>query len=258
MITRSSFIFLYIVLGIASSICAQSERRMVLGEQPVLKVPKTNETMVIDGKMDEPIWKNAEARSFDAFYRVDKPTDEQQSIFKMVWDEQNLYLFYQFEDEYLTARETSRDGEPYNDDCAEIFIIPAPDSLESHFGFELNIYKASNDFVYFNQYYKGKDYVFKAFDPEFEAEVTYHGSLNDNSDIDKGWTLELRVPLATFSDLRSEMIPQEGVRWAIQAVRQDRNDADGRRRSTSTLFPIYDASKGVHQANRFGLIEFTE
>lgn len=214
--------------------------------------------MIIDGKMNEPVWQKAEARSFDSFYRVEKSTDKQKSIFKMVWDEKNLYLFYQFEDRYLTARETNRDGEPYNDDCAEIFIIPAPDSLDSHIGFELNIFKASNDFVFFNKYYQNKDYVFKAFNPEHEAEITYNGTLNDNSDIDQGWTLELKIPMTTFRNLRTDMVPGKGVKWAIQAVRQDRNDAEGVRRSTSTLFPIYEASKGVHQANRFGLIEFLE
>ena len=86
---------------------AQPEQRMVLGEQPIVKVPKTKETMTIDGKMDEAIWQKAKPRSFDSFYRVEKPDDEQNTVFKMVWDDQNLYLFYEFEDKYLTARETS-------------------------------------------------------------------------------------------------------------------------------------------------------
>ena len=252
------YAFLIPFYFISLSCFAQSEHRLVLGEQAIVKVPKTRETMIIDGKMDEVVWQKAESRSFESFYRVEKPIDEQKSLFKMVWDEQNLYVFYEFEDKFLTARETSRDGQPYNDDCAEIFIIPAPDSLDSHIGFELNIYKASNDFVYFNKYYQKKDYVFKAFNPEFKAETTYKGTLNDNSDEDKGWTLELVIPLSTFRNLKPELSPKGGVRWAFQVVRQDRNDAEGNRRSTSTLFPIYDISKGVHQANRFGLMEFLE
>ncbi len=33
---------------------------------------------------------------------------------------------------------------------------------------------------------------------------------------------------------------------------------DDRFRSTSTLFPVYDIRKDVHQPSRFGLLEFTD
>lgn len=176
----------------------------------------------------------------------------------MLWDEKNLYLFYQMKDKYLTARETKRDGEPYLDDCAEIFFITAPDSLDTHFGIELNLNKASNDFIYFNDFYVGKDLAFKKFNPNFEIEVTFNGTINDNSDIDVGWTMEQEIPLSNFGILGQVVPVASGNRWAFLAVRQDRNDAEGNRRSASTVFPIFDISKNVHQANRFGLVEFVE
>ncbi len=255
---KKAYAFTIAFFFIQISCYAQTEHRLVIGEQPILKVPKTTEIMVIDGKMDEAVWKKAESKSLDYFYRVDESSDAQNSVFKMVWDEQNIYVFYEFEDKFLTARETNPDGEPYNDDCAELFIIPAPDSLDSHIGFEVNIYKATNDFVYFNNYYQDKPYVFKAFNPDHQAETTYNGTLNDNSDEDIGWTLELAIGINTFRNLRAKLIPKDGVRWAFQVIRQDRNDAEGSRRSSATLFPVYDISKSVHQANRFGLMEFVD
>lgn len=235
--------------------CAQE---LSLGEQPVYEVYKTSEQMLVDGRSTEEIWQKAEARSFEYFYRVDKPTDVQKGKFKMVWDDANLYVYYEFEDRYLTAREKQRDGQPYDDDCAELFIIPAADSLDSHIGFELNLYNASNDFIYFNDYFKGKNYVFKAFDPNHKSAIFFKGTINDNTDIDQGWSLELAIPLDTFRDLPHSMKIKAGSRWAFQAVRQDRNDLEGRRRSSATLFPIYDIEKGVHQANRFGLMKFVD
>ena len=237
---------------------AQSEKKLSLGEQPIYKVSKTLEPIIVDGIMNERIWSKAEARTLDYYYRVEAPSDQQKTTFRMLWDEENMYVFFQCEDAYLTARETKRDGQPYFDDCAEIFLIPAPDSLDTHFGFELNLYKASNDFIYFNDYYKSQDAVFRAYNPDFKAEVTFDGTVNDNSDQDKGWTMELAIPLSAFGALGLIEPVEEGKRWAFLAVRQDRNDPDGDRRSTSTLFPIYDISKNVHQVNRFGLMEFVE
>ena len=251
------YCLLFFLIG-SLSVYAQNEKKLSLGEQPIFKVSKTNQTIVIDGKMDEEIWSQTESRAFNYFYRIEKPDDQQETTLRMLWDENNLYLFYQMKDKYLTARETKRDGEPYLDDCAEIFFITVPDSLDTHFGYELNLYKASNDFIYFNDFYDGKNLAFKKYNPDFEVEVTYKGTINNNGDIDDGWTMELAIPISNFGKL-GEVIPVEaGNKWAFLAVRQDRNDATGNRRSTSTIFPIYDISKNVHQANRFGLLQFID
>jgi len=245
-------------LATPSVVMSQNDQKLSLGEQPIFKVSKSSMPILVDGKMNEESWTKTEARTLDYFYRIDKPTDRQQTTFRMLWDEKNLYLFFQMEDKYLTVRETQRDGEPYLDDCAEIFLITAPDSLDTHFGYELNLNKASNDFIYFNNYHNGKDVVYRSFNPDFEVDVTYDGTINDNSDIDTGWTMELAIPISNFGELGQVEPIKKGSRWAFLAVRQDRNDAEGNRRSTSTIFPIYDISKNVHQANRFGLLEFVE
>ncbi|MEO9891413.1 carbohydrate-binding family 9-like protein [Aurantibacter sp.] len=247
------FMFLNSILVIA-----QSDVKLSLGEQPLFKALKASEKIEIDGKSNETIWQKTESRTFDYFYNIVNPDDKQQTTIRMLWDDDNIYLFYDMQDHYLTARETKRDGEPYLDDCAEIFFITAPDSLDTHFGYELNLNKASNDFIYFNDFYDGKSIAFKKYDPDFKIEITHNGTINDNSDIDVGWTMELAIPIANFGKL-GEIVPiKTGNRWAFLAVRQDRNDAEGNRRSTSTIFPIYDISKNVHQANRFGLVEFVE
>jgi len=134
---------------------AQSVKKLSLGEQTLFRASKNNENIVIDGKMEEETWASTEARTLDYFYRVEKPDDAQQTTFRMLWDEKYIYEFFELKDKYLTTLETKRDGEHYLDDCAEIFFITAPDSQGIHFGYELNLNKASNDFIYFNDYYKG-------------------------------------------------------------------------------------------------------
>lgn len=91
----------------------------------------------------------------------------QLTIYRMLQDEEKLYLFYEMEDKYLTGQEIKRDIQPYFNDCVELFLITAPDNFNTHFGFELNLNKASNDFIFFNDFYNRKDLGFVGFNPEY-------------------------------------------------------------------------------------------
>lgn len=243
-----------------TSLCCYAQQLNVKpgSDQPVFKVSRATSPIVIDGKLDEKEWQQTAARSFNYYYKAEKPTDKQQTKFRMLWDDKNLYVAFDCEDLYITARETARDGRPFLDDCGEIFLIPVPDSLNVHYGFELNLNKASNDFIYLNNFYQGKNAAVRSFDPEFEVEVTIDGTVNDNSDLDKGWTMEMAIPIKLFKGMDQFSPVKEGNKWAFLAIRQERNEVEGERRITSTIFPIYDFSKDVHQPYCFGHMEFVK
>jgi hypothetical protein len=242
---------------ISIAIAPAQEEMLRLGMHEVFKVSRTSTPVVIDGKLDESAWQKTEARSLDYFYGVEKEHDQQTSTFRMLWDEDNLYAFFECKDRYLTALETKRDGRPYMDDCAELFLIPVPDSLKMHLGIELNLYKASNDFIHLESIYREKRGAIYAFDPEFDVEVTYQGTLNDNSDIDEGWTMEMAIPLKLFRGMERFSPVQAGNQWAFLALRQERNDPEPKRRVCSTIFPVYGI-ENVHHGRRFGLMEFID
>jgi len=237
---------------------AQNGQQLVIGQQPVYKVSKAKGPIVVDGKMDEAAWKNAQVVSFDNFFRTDKPVEKQNSKFRMLWDSAYLYLFYEFEDTSLTARETNFDARPYLDDCAEFFVVPIPDSNYMHFGFEVNITKAKYDYIVLWKYYNNRTIFIRDYNPVYKVESTYDGTINNDKDKDKGWKMEFQIPIDAFTGFQFITRPRIGARWAFQAVRQDRNLVDDRFRSTSTLYPIYDFRQDVHQPAQFGLMEFAE
>lgn len=239
-----------------SASLSQTEKQFVIGQLPEYKVSKAHESISVDGKMDEASWKNAEVRTLDYFYRGDKTPEKQNTKFRMLWDDENLYLYYECEDTSLTARETKPDGRPYLDDCAEFFCLPIPDSLNFHFGFEINIIKAAYDYVMLYSYYNKRSFFVPSYNPPYKAEVIFDGTVNNDKDKDKMWQMEISIPFVAFSNFSGR--PKAGVKWAFQAVRQDRNFVDDRFRSTSTLYPIYDIRKDVHQPSRFGILEFLE
>lgn len=247
--------FIGILLGLIIVYSCSHESNKKNEVQPVFKVSKAIESILIDGKMDEVIWRETEARNFSYYFDIVKDTDKQNTTFRMLWDKTNLYLFYECEDKFITARETVRDGAPYFDDCAEIFLIPVPESLKVHYGFEVNLYKTSNDFIYVNDFYDGEFAAFKGFNPKFEVEFTVNGTINDNSDIDKGWTMEMAIPISVFKGVDKFHPVEAGNKWKFLALRQDRNDAEGDRRTASTMFPT---EKNVHDEQFFGILEFVD
>lgn len=255
---KQPFLFLLIWIVHLTGALGQNTNTTALNDNPIFPVYKTTENIVIDGKMKEKAWEHSHISTLDYFYRLEHASDKQQTTFRMLWDDKNLYLFYHMEDKFLTAKETKRDGKPYLDDCAEIFIIPAPESLATHFGYELNLYKASNDFLFFNNYYNEINVVFHDFNPDFSVEISYEGTINDNSDIDKGWTMELAIPLSNFGSLGRVIPAQPGNQWAFLVIRQDRNELHSIQRTTSTNYPIHNISKSTHQPDKFGLLEFRE
>ena len=253
---RKKIWFLAIFVSLMGLQCkAQSGEKLSLEDLPEYEARKTTEKIRIDGKLNEPAWQTCEARPLDYFYGVEKPTDQQQTKVSILWDDETLYVAFECKDSYITAREKNRDGQPYFDDCAEVFIIPANDSLKMHYGYEVNLYQTSNDFIFLNGMKNGEDMVAKSYNPDFLTGVSIDGTVNDNSDVDKGWCMEFAIPLTCLRTVN--MIPCEtGARWAFLAVRQDRNDPQGDRRSTSTISPIYE--DGVHASNRFSILKFIE
>lgn len=248
-------ISVYLASGL--SLYSQAEKQLVTGQQPVYKVSRAREPIAVDGKMDEAAWKNAEVQPLTNFFRLDKPVDKQNTKFRMLWDDSNLYLFYECEDTSLTARETNFDGRTYIDDCAEFFVVPAPDSVYMHFGFEINITEVRYDYIVLWKYYNNRTFFISGYNPEYKVKAIYTGTLNNDKDKDKGWTMEFAIPMSAFSNFNAVAHAKPGVRWAFQVVRQDRNAVDDRFRSTSTLYPIYNFRQDVHQPSRFGLLEFT-
>jgi hypothetical protein len=239
---------------------AQPDKKNANGDQSVYKVSKTVESISIDGKMDEASWKKAETRSLNYYYRWDRIPipDKQKTVFRMLWDDENLYLFYECKDSCLTAREKNPDSEPYYDDCAEFFLIPVPDSMNIHFAFELNLYKVAYDFVQFENFYNNKPTVIKSYNPAYKVGVTYDGTLNNDTDKDKGWKMEIAIPFSAFTGTNSFLPAKTGTRWTFQAARQDRNILSDKSRTGSTIFPLSNITKNIHQSSRFGLMEFVE
>ena len=141
------------------------EKQLVIGEQPVYKVAKAKGPIIIDGKMDDAAWKVQKLFHSIIFTGQINQLISKKAKFRMLWDSANIYLFYECEDTSLTARETNFDARPYLDDCAEFFVVPMPDSVYMHFGFEINITKAAYDYIVLWRYYNNRTIFIRGYNP---------------------------------------------------------------------------------------------
>ncbi|WP_430934894.1 carbohydrate-binding family 9-like protein [Saccharicrinis sp. 156] len=249
---RYSTIGLILVFNLCYSYCQNPSGN----KKNPIKVLKATSPIIIDGRADESSWQRAQAHPFNYFKNIQKPSDKQNTTLKMLWDDDHIYLFYECKDKYITARMKDRDGWTFVDDCAEIFLIPSNDKIDMHFGFELNLYKTANDFVFINDVHKDGNFVVKAYNPEYKVEVTIDGTINDNSDIDNGWTMEMAIPIEAFYTVGPVTPVEEGAIWTFMAIRQDRNEVEGQRVTASTIFPLKGNDKNVHNPKSFGLMQF--
>lgn len=238
--------------------CSENHAQSVEQDLSFLKISKAKEQITVDGRADELSWQSTQSGSIEHYYGDEKESDIQHTEFKLLWNDSTLFFYIEAEDKYLTARETNRDGMPFLDDCGEIFIIPSSESWPIHFCFEVNLYQSVNDILFVNDLPNNNQTAIKAYNPQYTVAVDIRGTLNDNSDTDRGWAIEMAIPVQALSRA-SEIEPlKQGAKWRIQVLRQDRNEIEGSRRVTSCFFSVSSKDQDVHQPRDFGLIEFSE
>ncbi len=221
------------------------------------------EPMCIDGKMDEDSWQRAIADSVNHFYVIKDDNYKVKTSFRAMWTEDTLYFYFECQDKYITAVEQKRDGRPFFDDCAEVFLIPAGKDASMHFCFEVNLLETINDVLYFDDLLGKGAGVIKDYNPNIKIGVKIDGSINDNSDTDTGWTMEMALPAKAFNRVIETSPIAAGENWRFLAIRQNRDilksipeDEDRETMTNSNL--LQELEEGVHQSNRFAVLEFVK
>src|SRR4051812_2046638 len=180
----------------------------------------TDEPITIDGKADEPAWKNAEL--INQFQLPSRGTAERPALAKttarLLWDREFLYFHAEMEDADVSAKVTEHDGKTWNDDVFELFFKPSS-SHPGYYEFEINAANAVLD-MFLPSRVSDPYSQFKS-DRKFHLDtaVLVRGSLNDSKDKDTGWSVEGRIP---WRDLvRTGGRPEIDEVWSFALCRYD-------------------------------------
>jgi glucose/arabinose dehydrogenase/mono/diheme cytochrome c family protein len=175
---------------------------------------------VIDGKIDEAVWKNAQViESFTKGWETEaarKPATHTKA--RLLWDREYLYFSCDMQDTDVYASVKEQDGTTWFDDVFELFFKPAKEKT-GYYEFEINAANAKLDMFMPSRGSGGLARHGKDRDFHIESAVQVHGTLNNYADQDTGWTVEGRIPWRDF--LPTGGRPAPGEVWQHALCRYD-------------------------------------
>ncbi len=180
---------------------------------------KTSNPLIINGKLDEPAWQKAEWT--DPFLDIQgkhlsAPRFETRA--KMLWDDEFLYVAAEMEEPHLWATIEERDAVIFQENNFEIFIDPDGDT-HNYYELEINALKTFWDLM-LTQPYRTGGRPLNAWDIKgLKIGVDLRGTLNNPSDTDEGWTLEVAIPLDVLNQTIRRNQPQDGSQWRLNFSR---------------------------------------
>ena len=228
--------------------------------------------MTIDGKLNEPDWSAVEWSDDFIDIESDKqPLPHHETRVKMLWDDQYLYIAARLEEPHLWATLTERESVIFYDNDFEVFIDPDGDT-HNYYEFEVNALGTEWDLLLTKPYRFGGIPITSWDIVGLKCGIHLQGTLNDPSDIDTCWTVEMAFPWISLQETYSKKpSPSPGDQWKINFSRVHwRLDlVDGKysktiNPETGRGFPEYNwvwtpqHTINMHKPEYWGILQFSE
>lgn len=228
---------------------------------------KTTGEINIDGKAEEASWK--EAPNSEDFIDIEgEKVPTYQTNMKMVYDEENLYFYAKMEEPHIWGTLKQRDTVIFYNNDFEIFIDPDGDT-HNYMEFEVNALNTVWD-LFIVKPYREPAPIIDSWDIQgLKSAVHISGTLNDASDEDKFWSVEVAIPWDVLKEANSHNeIPEEEF-WRINFSRVnwdfDLNDGTYSRKKAENgeYLPEYNwvwSPQGVinmHEPEHWGYVYFS-
>jgi hypothetical protein len=186
----------------------------------------------IDGKLDDPVWRSASWS--EAFVDIEgdrKPAPRYATRVKMLWDDTCLYIGAELEEPHVCARATRHDSYIFHsDNDFEVFLDPDGDS-HLYAELEMNARNTTWDLL-LTRPYKDQGQAIDAWEIDgLRTAVSVDGTLNDPTDRDRGWSIEIAWPWKGLKQLSHKAVPpNDGDQWRINfsRVQLEHKIVDGR------------------------------
>ena len=170
----------------------------------------------MDGKLDDAAWEGAPwTEDFIDIQGAAKAKPRFRTRAKLLWDEEYLYVAAELEEPHVWATLTNHDAVIFQDPDFEVFMDPDGDT-HRYFEFEINALNTGWDLQLEKPYQdQGKPHNEWEI-PGLKSAVHVRGTLNDATDVDTGWTLELAFPWKVLTEhARHAGPPTEGEQWRL-------------------------------------------
>src|SRR5690554_2372418 len=191
-----------------------------------VEVKRTDAPVTIDGKLDEPIWRESQSYSLDHSMSgtIKNPTTVQ-----LAWDDDHLYAAFICNEADMPnivnnwTHDEERDNKIWMDDCVELFLDPWG-AREQHYQVIVNT----------------SGVIYDSFMGDISWNTNLRSALTKHPD---KWIIEIAIP---FSDLK--VFPRGGETWLGNLCREQKSD----RENTS----VYLTPTGFTDRQNYGQIVF--
>ncbi len=177
---------------------------------------RSDSPIVIDGILNETGWKSAAWT--DDFVDIEgdaKPKPEHRTRAKMLWDDKNLYIGAVLDDPHVWARLKQRDTVIFYDNDFEVFIDPDGDT-HAYYELEVNAIGTAWDLLLIKPYRDGGPPVNGWDIAGLQVGTHIDGTLNNPNDTDKGWSVEIVLPLSAMAECaKGANLPVAGDQWRL-------------------------------------------
>jgi hypothetical protein len=191
-----------------------------IAQQPLrYECPRATSPVNVDGKLDDAAWANAPwTADFVDIEGDRKPRPRFRTRAKMLWDDEHFYVAAEMEEPHVWATLTEHDSVIFRDNDFEVFLNPTGDGMQ-YFEFEINALNTGWD-LYLAKPYKKQGKADNSWEiPGLKTAVAVQGTLNNPSDTDRGWTVEIAFPWSAFASRAPVKRPQSGDAWRVNFSR---------------------------------------
>ena len=246
--------------------------------EPLLPLPRqyvcyrSGSPLQVDGHLEETAWTAAPwTTEFVDIEGADQPAPRFQTRVKILWDDTYFYVAAQMEEPDLWGTLTERDTVIYYDNDFEVFIDPDGDT-HNYYELEVNALETVWDLMLLKPYRDGGPAI-DAWDiRDLKVAVRQRGTLNDPSDRDQGWTVEIAMPWAVLEEAApGGRRPSDGEQWRVNfsRVQWQLTAQDGtyrKRTDPETGEPLPEdnwvwspqGAINMHRPEKWGYVQFAE
>jgi hypothetical protein len=219
----------------------------------------------INGKLDDPSWQLASWT--DDFVDIEgdaKPRPRFRTRAKMLWDDEFFYIGAEMEEPHVWGTLTEHDSVIFQDNDFEVFIDPDGDNHD-YYEFEINALNTGWDLRLVKPYRDGGPALNSWEIPGLKTAVQINGTLNDPSDVDRGWSVEMAFPWTVLGEYaRCPSPPREGDQWRVNFSRVEwlheivegaYRKVEGTKEDNWVWSP--QGVVDMHRPERWGFVQFT-
>jgi len=266
-----AFAFFLLILATPVRLKAQNAFK---GLEPLFVLPKsyvvqhTNDVLKIDGDLNDAAWQKAQwTADFVDIEGDPKPAPALRTQVKMLWNDSTLFIAAKLQEPQVWATQTHHDDIIFKDNDFEVFIDPS-NTTHTYAEIEVNAFNKIFD-LFLPKPYRNQGNPIISWDAAgLQSAVKIDGTLNNAGDKDRGWAVEMAIPLKAIRT-GFQGVPKEGAVWRINFSRVEWDtqtekgeyvklkNADGKNLPEHNWVWSAQGVVDMHYPERWGYLQFT-